>query len=433
MESMEEKYICETCGKEYNVLNKVAHQIFCSNKERYRSFSSIKSKNQINNGKNNEDINIKILNRQKIKSRDQKANIHTLFDDENKIEKKEPKINNLNLININKPKIMKKINDERLQNIFNIKDNEHLNKNNLKIKIKLRKAENKEITLQKNNNINIQITPNKMNNFNFQPIKNNNFSISNNNIIINNENNINEIHNYNKISFPSNNNLLINSNNNKNDDIIKKDEELALKLMKEELKEIEENEIREKEKKEREDLKINELEIKRLLENDLKEIEQQESKKKNEERMRQIEEQIKKKKEEKERKIKEELRRINEEIRKKMEETRRRNEEVIRILRDNMERRNRILEESLRRMNISHGNNLNNYSNLIESKIIVSKLNEENKKCVICYEDFVDNDNAIYLPCFHVFHSKCIKEWLNTKDICPLCKINVKNNLNNNI
>ena len=177
----------------------------------------------------------------------------------------------------------------------------------------------------------------------------------------------------------------------------------------------------------------------------MKEIEQQEierkeeSKKKIEERMRQIEEQIKKKKEE-ERRINEEIRRINEEIRRKNEEikrkneeARRRNEEVIRILRDNIERGNRTIEESLRRINISHGNNQNNYSNLIESKIIASKLNEENKKCVICYEDFVNNDNAIFLPCFHVFHSKCIKEWLKTKDICPLCKINVKNNLNNNL
>ena len=40
---MEEKYTCETCGKEYNILNKVAHQIFCQNKERIRSYSNIKN------------------------------------------------------------------------------------------------------------------------------------------------------------------------------------------------------------------------------------------------------------------------------------------------------------------------------------------------------------------------------------------------------
>ena len=57
----------------------------------------------------------------------------------------------------------------------------------------------------------------------------------------------------------------------------------------------------------------------------------------------------------------------------------------------------------------------------------VNKLNEENKRCVICYEDFKNNDNIIYLPCFHFFHQNCIINWIKKKPSCPLCKIKINN------
>jgi hypothetical protein len=58
----------------------------------------------------------------------------------------------------------------------------------------------------------------------------------------------------------------------------------------------------------------------------------------------------------------------------------------------------------------------------------VNKLNEENKRCVICYENFKNNDNIIYLPCFHFFHQNCIINWIKKKPSCPLCKIKINNN-----
>ena len=53
----------------------------------------------------------------------------------------------------------------------------------------------------------------------------------------------------------------------------------------------------------------------------------------------------------------------------------------------------------------------------------VNKLNDENKKCIICLEDYKNYDKAIYLPCFHLFHKKCITEWFKrNKRFCPFCK-----------
>ena len=51
-----------------------------------------------------------------------------------------------------------------------------------------------------------------------------------------------------------------------------------------------------------------------------------------------------------------------------------------------------------------------------------SKLDSDNKNCVICLEDFKDKDHIICLPCIHVFHSECIKSWLNKNNSCPTCK-----------
>ena len=51
-----------------------------------------------------------------------------------------------------------------------------------------------------------------------------------------------------------------------------------------------------------------------------------------------------------------------------------------------------------------------------------SKMDDENKNCVICLEDFVDKEKIICLPCIHVFHSECIKSWLESHNECPICK-----------
>ena len=123
-----------------------------------------------------------------------------------------------------------------------------------------------------------------------------------------------------------------------------------------------------------------------------------------------------------------------------LEENGRLLEENCRLLEENgrlLEKNSRLLEEISRRLSedfnciLPRRNNQNNYNNLIETKIKANKLKEENKTCVICYEDFKDNDEAIFLPCFHLFHNNFINKWLKNKENCPLCKINVNDNLYN--
>ncbi|KAL2457762.1 E3 ubiquitin-protein ligase [Forsythia ovata] len=42
--------------------------------------------------------------------------------------------------------------------------------------------------------------------------------------------------------------------------------------------------------------------------------------------------------------------------------------------------------------------------------------------CCICQEDYIAGDNIGILDCRHEFHTKCIKQWLTLKNLCPVCK-----------
>ena len=62
----------------------------------------------------------------------------------------------------------------------------------------------------------------------------------------------------------------------------------------------------------------------------------------------------------------------------------------------------------------------------------VSKLDPEKRNCIICLEDFKNGDKAIILPCIHIFHNECIKNWLKTQNTCPICKFKLTGeNMNN--
>ena len=63
--------------------------------------------------------------------------------------------------------------------------------------------------------------------------------------------------------------------------------------------------------------------------------------------------------------------------------------------------------------------------NLLPRSIIndVDKLKE--KECAICLGNFKVSDEIMSIPCFHMFHSYCIKQWLIREKICPICKFKI--------
>ncbi len=63
-----------------------------------------------------------------------------------------------------------------------------------------------------------------------------------------------------------------------------------------------------------------------------------------------------------------------------------------------------------------------NNQKFAEFSLVFDKRHEESqKRCLICLEAFQNNDYVGYLPCIHIFHKKCIDEWVKSKKTCPLC------------
>lgn len=58
------------------------------------------------------------------------------------------------------------------------------------------------------------------------------------------------------------------------------------------------------------------------------------------------------------------------------------------------------------------------------------EVNEENSKedllCSICYDNAKEGDQLNKLPCSHIFHIDCVKEWLAKEKVCPMCKQEIK-------
>ena len=107
--------------------------------------------------------------------------------------------------------------------------------------------------------------------------------------------------------------------------------------------------------------------------------------------------------------------------------------------------------------NINHENIVNNFINNLINRITinddnnndVNKNNEElnkkidkalqdtilteeslnkidNKQCLICLDNYKIGEKICFLPCFHLFHSLCIKCWIKRTNKCPLCKHIIK-------
>lgn len=43
-------------------------------------------------------------------------------------------------------------------------------------------------------------------------------------------------------------------------------------------------------------------------------------------------------------------------------------------------------------------------------------------ECCVCLDTTVSGTQVTLLPCTHWLHAKCVEEWLETRDVCPLCR-----------
>lgn len=62
--------------------------------------------------------------------------------------------------------------------------------------------------------------------------------------------------------------------------------------------------------------------------------------------------------------------------------------------------------------------NLIKHNKINPTKIILLDLIEN--PCSICLEDFKTNDQLYELKCKHLYHQKCLNEWMDINDTCPL-------------
>jgi len=49
-------------------------------------------------------------------------------------------------------------------------------------------------------------------------------------------------------------------------------------------------------------------------------------------------------------------------------------------------------------------------------------VDENNRECCICFEENQLHDKVMRLPCAHIYHPRCIIEWLNRHCTCPVCR-----------
>ncbi|CAD8051424.1 unnamed protein product [Paramecium sonneborni] len=63
-------------------------------------------------------------------------------------------------------------------------------------------------------------------------------------------------------------------------------------------------------------------------------------------------------------------------------------------------------------------------------KRILNQDNIPEDKCSVCLFEFKEEEKVRELPCKHIYHSNCIKNWLQNNKQCPLCKTEIEIQIN---
>ena len=283
--------------------------------------------------------------------------------------KKLKKIISDNNINLNNPNFNNNRNNEN--NFFRFNENSNYDNNN------------------NNNNNNYNFNDNDNNN-NYDDSNNNNNNNDNENNNNNNNNNDNN-NNYNDISEINSltNSLFQNVLNQR------KEEELEARVQ----KRLDRLTKKQLEDAERELRLINGTPSERRKEAERRERERKEEEEREERERRRIE------REERERRRFERERRIYERIQSEFEISL---QYLHNLQGSRMDYRREIFKEKLKKLS--------------EEKYIP---NPENKKCVICFEDFKKDEIIRRFDCLHIFHKNCIDNWLKEHNDCPICKFKI--------
>ncbi|KAJ4958578.1 hypothetical protein NE237_025689 [Protea cynaroides] len=69
----------------------------------------------------------------------------------------------------------------------------------------------------------------------------------------------------------------------------------------------------------------------------------------------------------------------------------------------------------------------------LQNYFLFSEENSLKESCIICQEEYVEEDELGVLDCGHDFHTACIKQWLRCKNLCPTCKSTGLTTLNLNM
>ncbi|XP_047175673.1 probable E3 ubiquitin-protein ligase ZFP1 [Vigna umbellata] len=55
----------------------------------------------------------------------------------------------------------------------------------------------------------------------------------------------------------------------------------------------------------------------------------------------------------------------------------------------------------------------------------VTSQEQEIDLCVICQDEYKNQEEIGILRCQHKYHANCIRRWLHEKNVCPICKSEV--------
>lgn len=61
-----------------------------------------------------------------------------------------------------------------------------------------------------------------------------------------------------------------------------------------------------------------------------------------------------------------------------------------------------------------------------EEEDAASSIKAEDTKCSICQEEYMIGDEVGKIGCEHGYHMGCLKQWLQLKNWCPICKASVE-------